>query len=149
MNGIFITGTDTGIGKTFIAASVLTTLHNQGRKVIAMKPIQTGANNSSLSPDINFILSSAKIKVQKEEYKLLAPYIFKMPASPHLAAQKERRIIDINKILSCLKELEKRYRTVIVEGAGGLMVPIFKKYFIIDLIKDMKLPVILVALSFI
>jgi dethiobiotin synthetase len=145
MNGLFITATDTGAGKTVITAALLMALLNRGINSIAMKPIQTGAPDRMSAPDVDFILNAAKLKVSDELYSLLVPYALKMPASPHLAAKEEKTRINTMKICSCFETLKNSYKTVLVEGTGGLLVPITQKYFILDLIKEMKLPAILVA----
>ncbi len=144
MQSFFITGTDTGVGKTFVSAALLDALLAKGISAIPMKPVQTGAKNRR-APDIDFVLKMANLKVSKELYSFLAPYIFKLPASPHLAAELEGKQIDIKKIMMCFNLLGKQYQTVLVEGAGGIMVPITRRYFMINLIKEMEMPVILVA----
>ncbi len=124
---IFISGTDTDIGKTVISSWLC--LHS-GYEYF--KPIQTGSIISSDSQTVS-LLSSAK--VHKESY------LFKEPCSPHLAAELENQEIDLKKIIV------PNSKNLIIEGAGGLLVPLNRQHFIIDLIKYFSVPVILVCSS--
>lgn len=123
----FITGTDTDIGKTLICCWL--TMHSG---FAYFKPIQTGTDYDS---DSSIIQKYVSVKIYPEIYR------YKAPLSPHLAASLENQEININKI--CLPTT----KNLIIEGAGGVLVPINKKYYIIDLIKALKVPVILVARS--
>lgn len=122
---IFVTGTGTDVGKTLICSWLLT--HSN---YSYFKPIQTGNIDSTDSKSIDSLTNS---KIYPELYS------FKAPLSPHLAAQKENKYIDINTLVL------PNDKNLIIEGAGGLMVPINEKYFIIDIIKYFNVPVILVA----
>ena len=124
---VFVTGTDTDIGKTLVSSWLC--LHTG---YDYFKPIQTGGV-ASLDSKTVFLLSKAK--VHKEAY------VFKNPLSPHMAAQDEGIYIDIQKI-----KLPKT-NNLIIEGAGGLLVPLNDQYFIINLISHFKIPVILIARS--
>lgn len=126
-HGVFITGTDTGVGKTFVAKGIVNALRAQGYKVAAMKPIVTGSMN-----DVN--------KLGAENI-----YAFKAPLAPSVAGRLENKRISIEKILSAYKKLCNENDFVVVEGIGGLLVPIKKGYFVSDLIKDMDIPAIIVA----
>jgi dethiobiotin synthetase len=124
---VFITGTDTNIGKTLISSWLC--LHTG---YDYFKPIQSGACEGT---DSAFVASIANVKTHPESY------VFDAPLSPHLAAQLENQVIDLNNIkLPDVPDL-------IIEGAGGLFVPINKNKLIIDLIDDLSAPVILVASS--
>jgi dethiobiotin synthetase len=125
--GVFITGTDTGVGKTHIAKGVIEALRRQGRKVAAFKPIVTGG------------MSDVKMLAAENVYA------FKAPLAPSVAARLEHRNISIDKILSRYRWLCLKNDFVVVEGIGGIMVPIKKGYFVSDLIKDMDIPVVIVA----
>ncbi|WP_339048758.1 dethiobiotin synthase [Candidatus Mesenet endosymbiont of Phosphuga atrata] len=122
---IFITGTDTSVGKTLISSWIC--LHTG---YSYFKPIQTGADKDS---DVVSKLANSNIYEES--------YIYKNPLSPHLAASLENSSIDISRI-----NLPKE-RNLIVEGAGGILVPINKIMFMVDLIKKLNIPVILVARS--
>jgi dethiobiotin synthetase len=123
----FITGTDTDIGKTLISCWL--TMHSNFGY---FKPIQTGIEQDS---DCGVIQKYSSAKIYPEIYR------YKAPLSPHLAASLENQEIDLNKI--SLPEAEN----LIIEGAGGVLVPINKKYYMIDLIKKLNIPAIIVARS--
>ena len=125
---IFISGTDTNIGKTIISAWLC--LHT---KYAYFKPIQTGSLEQLDSKVVSDL--STDIQIYPEIY------LYKTPVSPHLAAILEKQEIDISKIKL------PNHKNLIIEGAGGLLVPLNKKYFIIDLIFYLDIPVILVASS--
>ena len=124
---IFITGTDTGVGKTYVAKLMAGALRQQGYKVAVMKPIVTGSMD-----DVNRL-------------KAVHVYFFKTALAPSVAAKLEHKNISIDRILSAYKKLCQENDFVIVEGIGGLLVPIKKGYLVADLIKDMAAPAIIVA----
>ncbi|MDD5136383.1 MAG: dethiobiotin synthase [Candidatus Omnitrophica bacterium] len=121
MNAIFVAGTDTGVGKTFVTKLIARRLSARGCKVATQKWVETGVRKSR------------------------AVYSFRMAASPHLAARREKKAIDIKKIKAALKKLSKKNDIVIVEGTGGLLVPLTGKKLLIDVVKALKIPVLLVS----
>jgi len=141
-----VTGTDTNVGKTLISALLLNHFAKQNKQVAYYKPIQTGCTEKDseenwIAPDLQFIQKySPKAKVH-------STYNFALPATPELAAEQENTIIDFAKIESNFHSLEKTNDIVIVEGAGGLFVPIGKKRTIADLIVSLKLPALLVSVN--
>lgn len=141
---IFISGTDTGIGKTYVTGLIAKYLLQRKKKVITMKPVQTGC--SGISEDI---LTHRKIMgTNLDSFDLdgtTNPYNLFFPSSPHLSAKINNIEIDIEKIKNNISQLSQNFEYVLIEGAGGLMVPINGKYTIIDLIFDLKLPIILVT----
>ena len=146
MKGIFVTGTDTGAGKTIITGLLGRYLLDKGHKVITQKWIQTGCRDG-LSGDIKLHL---KIMGRKRNYLkgytgFCSPYTFKVPSSPHLASQLENRRINAEKIIKTFKFLSDRFDFIIVEGIGGALVPFNKKRLVIDIVRDLKLPVLVVA----
>ncbi len=143
---IFITATNTNIGKTFFSINLLEHLGKQGVKIGAYKPIETGVDN--IPQDALKLLEVCQ-KYNKN-FKNLTPfditaYTFKLPAAPFSADR--AGIIDINKIKDKLMQLKSQCDFLLIEGAGGLMVPIKKEYFMIDLIKDLDTKTILVTPS--
>jgi len=143
--GIFITGTDTGVGKTFVTAGLLRAFKKMGFNVCPMKPVETGCGtfNGRLVPADALKLVCA---IEADEpLKLINPYRFKQPLAPAVAADLEGAVIRKREIIAAYKQLSKKYDITIVEGAGGIMVPVYKKYLFVDLIKDLNLPVIIVA----
>ncbi|MBU0716594.1 MAG: dethiobiotin synthase [Verrucomicrobia bacterium] len=146
--GIFVTGTDTGVGKTVVSAALLSVLCSHGVDAVPMKPVQTGATrrcNRWRSPDLDFCLAMAGLKPFPLEYARMAPCCFAKACSPHLAAAVAGRRIGFRRINACLSSLQARHATVIVEGAGGVCVPIRGRQTMLDLMGALDLPVVLVA----
>ncbi|MDD4870693.1 MAG: dethiobiotin synthase [Kiritimatiellae bacterium] len=147
-NDLFITGTDTGIGKTLASAVLLASLRKSGIDAVPMKPVQTGCSTRKgklVAQDIEFVLNFTGIKTTATDRKLMCPYRFKPACSPHLAARIARKTISFNRIVHSFKKLYRKHQAVIVEGAGGVLVPINGKKTMLDLMKILRLPVILVA----
>ena len=138
---IFITATDTDVGKTVVTAAVASCIKSSGRKVSAMKPIQTGTNAQKVL-DIEFVY-----RVLGEDYSIddVCPYRFAEPLSPKLASEISGAEINIKVIISAFRKLHEKFEHIIVEGAGGIMAPIKKNYFMSDLILDLDIPLIIVA----
>lgn len=146
--GIFVTGTDTGVGKTVVSAALLFALKSAGLDAVYMKPVQTGCRRKSgrlLAPDLDFVLSIAGLRPPPKERRLMAPYCFRKPCSPHLAARLEKRPIKLSRITSSFKALKRAHDFVIVEGAGGVLTPLAWQCSMIDLMQALALPVIIVA----
>ncbi len=131
MKPIFITGTGTAVGKTLVAAIVTEALQAD-----YWKPVQAGYTEGTDSLWIEKMLSNKKTIIHPELYK------FKMAASPHLAAKAEQKKIILKDIIN---HLPKTKNQLIIEGAGGLMVPLNKNKFVLDLIKKLKAKVIIVS----
>jgi len=155
-NRLFITATDTGVGKSIYTSLLALSFLKQGKKVAISKPIQTG---DELDTDLLAKLTGGKVPI-------FNTYTLKLPAAPSVASKLEKKKIDIKKIISDIKKLEKKFDVVIVEGVGGIAVPITevgagsrelrekKKqlsalssqlYLVSDLIKDLDYPAIVVA----
>jgi dethiobiotin synthetase len=145
---IFVTGTDTGVGKTVVSAALLAAFRDAGVDAVPMKPIQTGCKKRGgglAAPDLDFMLRTAGILASPEEQDLMCPYRFEPACSPHLAAKMAKKVILPWKIKNSFRKLAEQHEMVIVEGAGGVLVPIGGKKMMIDLIAMLKLPVVLVA----
>lgn len=141
---IFITGIDTDAGKTYATAFYAKLLAQQGLSVITQKFIQTGC--VGFSEDIQRHRQLMGIGELPEDRDLTtAPQIFAYPSSPHLAAEMEGRKVDTEAIARATSTLLSRYDRVLIEGAGGLYVPITEDYFTIDYVRDHKLPAVLVT----
>ncbi|MGL5315711.1 MAG: dethiobiotin synthase [Peptostreptococcaceae bacterium] len=144
--GIFIIGTDTDVGKTFVTAGLTYKLRECGYNAIAFKPIQSGgilSEDGVIPPDTKYIKDICGL--DNEHYEMNV-YCLKEEVSPHLAAKMENIKILKEKIISQYNELIKKYDYVIVEGAGGIVVPLVdNEYFVYDLIKDLNLEVVIVA----
>ncbi len=146
--GIFVTGTDTGVGKTVVSAALLSILRGAGVDAVPMKPVQTGAVRKGVdwvAPDLEFSLSAIGLKPSRTEKRLMAPYCFAKPCSPHLAAALAGRRIRFERIAKSLDALLKAHEMIVVEGAGGLFVPIDAGRTMLDLAGRLELPVVLVA----
>lgn len=144
MKGIFITGTDTGVGKTIVTGLLAKYLRQQGYKVITQKWVQTG---SRVCADVNLhlkIMGTTKGAIRKH-LDCVCPYVFKLPASPHLAAKAEKKKIDISRIKRSFKLLSSKFDFVIVEGVGGALVPLDEKRLVIDIAGQLGLSVLVVA----
>jgi len=141
----FITGTDTGIGKTFITSLIATTLRAEGIYVGVMKPVETGC----LEQDGKLIPSDANILREAaatgDDIDLINPYRFSLPAAPSIAARKEGAVIDCGVIKNSLETLAERHDVMLVEGVGGLMVPMNESETVTDLINLLEIPAIIVA----
>lgn len=144
-SGLFITGTDTGVGKTTVAAAIIRGLRARGIEAFGMKPIETGcarAGNLVKPSDGAFLKEAAGMDDSLED---ITPYCFEAPAAPYLASEIEEKPIESDVIIEKFSRLSKKYSTGIVEGVGGLLVPLRRDYFVADLIKDLDLPVIVVS----
>jgi dethiobiotin synthetase len=143
--GIFITGTDTGVGKTFFACGLAALLKKSGYKVGVMKPAETGCgqDDGKLVPQDAVALQEASgctaplVKI--------CPYQFREPLAPSVAADREGTRIDIDRLMNIYNEINAAYDITIVEGAGGLLVPLLPSYTYADFAKVLKLPLIIVA----
>ncbi len=142
---VFVIGTDTGVGKTIITGLLGRFLLNQGINVIVQKWIQTGSINYPSDLDTSLSLMAVKRKDIGNNIKKLNSYNLKLPASPHLAAQAEKRKLRPDKIINDFKLIEKKYDFTIAETAGGALVPLNQSTLIIDIAKKLKLPVLIVA----
>lgn len=143
MNGLFITGTDTGVGKTTIAAGIAMAMKKKGIDVGVMKPLQSG-----LDSDADILIAAACVD---DERSLVVPYEFKEPVAPTFAARLEGAHIDLDIIKAAYARLKARHESMIVEGAGGIMVPLVENkresYLFSDLAAELKLKTIIIARS--
>ena len=143
MKGYFITGTDTGVGKTIVTACLANLFKNQN--VGVMKPIETGVDpecSSSSNSDAKFLMEITGVQDPLED---VCPYRLKSPASPYQAAKIEGKVIDPERILERFRALQSKHSMMLVEGIGGLMVPIAQRYKVTDLALQMGLPLIIVS----
>jgi len=140
---IFITGTDTDVGKTVITAGLASSLIRAGKKVAVYKPIQCGnlLEGKIKSPDLALVKELSPI----QDDDLINDFSFSMAASPHLAAEHDKTKVNIEVIKKRNKELLDKYDYVLIEGAGGLTVPLTRNYTVLDLIKDLAVPTLIVA----
>jgi len=146
--GIFVTGTDTGVGKTVVTAALVSLFRADGIDAIPMKPVQTGCIPEAgglFVVDLEFCLSMANLVPSLAERNLMTPYCFQPACSPHLAAAQACETISVSRIADDFSALKADHNLVIVEGAGGVLVPINGKETILDVMVRLSLPVLLVA----
>lgn len=141
--GVFITGTDTGVGKTIVTAVVVTTLTANGINAGVMKPITTGTSEGTDALSDPDWLTSVTGRCDPPD--LIAPYRFRTAAAPLIAAARDGRAIEPARIIGAFQALSARHDCVVVEGIGGVMVPLTPDLLVVDLVKLMGLPVLVVA----
>ncbi len=144
-SGVFITGTDTGVGKTVVTAALTVHMKRKGVAVGVMKPIETGITSSTLARS-----DAARLQAVAESDDALGaicPFQFELPLAPIAAAQAERRQIDLGVIQKVHRLLARRYEFVVIEGVGGVHVPIGRKIEVLDLIARLRFPVVVVGRS--
>lgn len=139
--GFFVTGTDTGIGKTTVSCALLHVFAAQGKKVVGMKPVAAGSENGQW-PDVELLLVAGNVDVLRQK---INPYALDPPIAPHIAAQQVGMEIDFSVIHRAYQELSAAADIVIVEGAGGFLVPVNRHQTGADLAETLNLPVILVV----
>jgi len=144
MSLIFIAGTDTGVGKTVVAGLLSCFLLEEGYRVVTQKWVQTGRDGSSSDIDIHLKFMHRSRKDYEKYLPFMEPYIFRFASSPHLAASLEKKRVDIVKIKGSLTNLG-HFDFIVVEGSGGLLVPLNAESLLIDVIEEMSLPVLIVA----
>jgi dethiobiotin synthetase len=140
LRGLFVTGTDTGVGKTVLAASACAALAARGETVAAFKPVVTGLDDEpgEFGHDHELLASAANAGQAPED---VAPYLFGPPLSPHLAAELAGERIEP----ALLVDAARAHELLVCEGVGGLLVPITTGYLVRDLAIDLELPVVVAA----
>ena len=146
MKSLFITGTDTDVGKTYITAGLAITLRKMSIDVGVMKPFAAGVAQKKgfKSGDVEILSNAAQIN---DSESLVNPQFFPISASPYTAWKKLKIKPKIPLILSSFKKLSKMHEMMLVEGMGGTLTPILKNYYVTNLIKDMKIPAVIVTRS--
>ena len=144
MKSLFVTGTDTDVGKTYVTAGLAVSLRKSGVDVGVMKPFAAGLKQKTgfKSEDVEILANASETN---DPENLINPQFFPIPASPYTAWKNLKIKPKVNSILSSFKELKKIHEMILVEGMGGIMTPILKDYFVSDLIKDMKIPSVIVC----
>lgn len=137
LNGIFITGTDTGIGKTIVAGGIVAYLKESGVNIGVMKPISSGGTE-----DAEFLKQIANLD---DPLSLINPIALKNPLAPSVAAELEGIEIDLSSIEKVYNQLKNKYDLLVVEGVGGIAVPLFKDILVTHLIRQLNLPIIIVG----
>jgi dethiobiotin synthetase len=141
LEGVFVTGTGTEVGKTVVAAAIAHTLAANGRAVAVFKPAVTGLDEGG-EADHELLRRAAGSKQSDEE---IAPYRYGPPASPHLAATLVGEEIDPGRLVSSAQAAAARADTLVCEGVGGLLVPLSPSYLVRDLAAELALPIVIAA----
>jgi len=138
----FVTGTDTGVGKTLISCALLHGFAAQGKRAVGMKPVAAGCDDDGQNEDVLQLRAAGNVPVG---YGQINPYCFVPAIAPHIAAQRAGVIMQFSRIAASYRELAAQADVVIVEGAGGLLVPLNALQDSADLAKELDLPIILVV----
>jgi dethiobiotin synthetase len=141
MRGLFVTATDTGVGKTEVACALLRAARAAGLDAVGMKPAQSGATPGEPSDAERLREASDRV----EPLEAICPYALRAPLAPAVAARLEGIAISLPRILEAAQALAARHAAVIVEGAGGLLVPLTERETYADLAAALGLPVLVVA----
>ena len=144
MASLFVTGTDTDVGKTCVTAGIVSYLSKMNVNVGVMKPFASGykATVDYVSDDVKILMKYSGVKDPVDHVN---PYFFEIPTSPYDACKQLNLEIDISRIIDSYKQLTSIHDVVIVEGIGGIMTPISKNYFVSDLISDLQMDAIIVT----
>ncbi len=138
----FVTGTDTGVGKTLVSCALLHALAAQGHSAVGLKPVASGCDDDGRNEDALRLRAASNIQTT---YDQINPYCLQHPIAPHLAARHAGVRIDFARIIAAYRELAGRADEVIVEGVGGFCVPLNHQQTSADLAKELGLSVILVV----
>jgi dethiobiotin synthetase len=144
-SGFFVTGTDTGVGKTLVAVALTRALVARGLRTAVMKPVAAGALLTPDGPRNDDALALSAASNVDAPYAEVNPWLLATPASPHLAARADGVSIDVGTILTAYRRLAARADVVLVEGAGGWLAPISATATMADIAASLALPVILVV----
>lgn len=145
IRGLFISGTDTGIGKTIVAAAIALTLRKAGHRVAVLKPVTSGAvfvDGRLISEDAELLRWASGCAAPDKD---IAPYLLREPLAPSEAAAREGVVIKLSLLRQTFERLSVSHDFVIVEGAGGLLVPLAENLLVADLVADFSLPLLIVA----
>lgn len=144
INGLFVTGTDTGVGKTIVTAAITAALRAEGLNAGVWKPVQSGALIGSGVTDAERLLQSTGINERPEA---VAPFTFEAPLTPMLAAKRAGVTFTLEELIAAGEPLVKRYEALLIEGAGGVAVPLTDDALVVDLISELHIPALIVARS--
>jgi dethiobiotin synthetase len=150
MSAVFITATGTDVGKTFIAAGLIRHWRSANRNVQALKPVATGFNPLSASnSDPGILLSALGRPATLAEIEHISPWRFSAPLSPDMAAEQERRPIDFDKLVEFTRNaVAAATGELLIEGIGGVMVPLDERHTVLDWMATLNIPVLLVTGSY-
>lgn len=145
MNGFFVVGTDTEVGKTLVSGALIQKLRKQGKQAIGFKPVVAGTYQSAHGDVLNEDLETLRIASQLAPGQLdLCPYVLDIPAAPHLAAANTSTTLELSTIIEALKKVQKHAECLVVEGAGGFLIPLNEHEDLGHLAQQINLPILLV-----
>jgi len=150
MNAIFVTATGTDIGKTFVVTSLIRHCRAAGRQIDALKPVVTGFDPTSpATSDTGLLLSALGQPHQSAEIDRISPWRYSAPLSPDMAARMEGKAVDFGALVDfCRRAIAVRPGTLLIEGIGGVMVPLDERRTVLDWMAALNIPVVLVAGSY-
>ena len=149
MSAYFITGTGTDVGKTFVAAGLVRALRAQGKVVAAIKPVISGFDIArARASDSGVLLEAMGEAVTPDAIEQISPWRYAAPLSPDMAAAREGKEIDFDALVAFCREAAAWPGTLLIEGVGGVMVPLDARHTVLDWMAALKLPAILVAGSY-
>ena len=150
MSAIFITGTGTEVGKTFVCASLIGHLRQMGRSVEVIKPVVSGFDpDRAAASDPGILLRALGFPATLQNIERISPWRFRASISPDLAARREGRRIDVGEVVAfCKSAIDQRREILLIEGIGGIMVPLDEQRTVLDIMMALRLPLILVAGSY-
>ena len=143
--GFFVTGTDTGVGKTLVSAALIHVLRENGLRVCGMKPVASGCietEQGRINEDADILIEASNVSA---DYDLICPYRFLSPIAPHIAAKQEGVVISCDRIVESYRQLQSISDAVVVEGVGGWQVPINDEQTMSDVAIELALPVVIVV----
>ncbi|MBI5903947.1 MAG: dethiobiotin synthase [Deltaproteobacteria bacterium] len=145
MKGVFVTGTDTGVGKTVVCGLLARYLRAQGIRAVTQKWVQTGTGGEPTDLQVHRRLMGIPGDVPEAELHDLCPYRFPFPASPHLSAAREGAVVDAEVIGAAYRRLAAAHDAVLVEGAGGVLVPLSLRLLTVDLVARLGMSAVVVV----
>jgi dethiobiotin synthetase len=145
-NGFFVTGTDTEVGKTLVSGALILKLREQGINTIGFKPVVAGtyqdANGKTLNEDLETLRIASNLSVDQLS---LCPYVLNQPAAPHLVAKEQDLQLEMGVINQAFQKIQKEAECVVVEGAGGFLIPLNDTEDLGDFVREINLPIILIV----
>jgi dethiobiotin synthetase len=153
VSAVFVTSSGTGIGKTLVAAAIAHQLRTQGCRVHVLKPVMTGFDPAhATASDAAVLLDSVGVAATEAAIAAVSPWRYRAPLSPDMAAAREGRAVDVEAVIAfCRRAIEAGARdgsTVVIEGIGGVMVPLDTRRTVLDWIAALEIPVVLVVGSY-
>lgn len=141
--GLFITGTDTGVGKTLVAVAILRALVREGVRAVGMKPVAAGViHGATCNADVEALVAAGNVDAPRSDVN---PYSLPAAIAPHLAAARAGVTVDLERIASAHRRLAMLADVIVVEGAGGVLVPLGERTDMLDIARRLDLPVLLVV----